>query len=104
MQTILPEPPGLCSLAAELAQVIDAHHSDYPLVSFSNENGKPNVAWIYAHLVIKVFIQSSESASLRSREVGGVSVTVGSYEQAMDLLKRTEAIRQNRDHPYFQMF
>lgn len=104
MHPISSAHPDLCSLATELAKIIDAHNSDYPLVSFSNEDGEPDVAWIYAHLVIKVFVISNESASLHSREVGGVSVTVGSYKQAMGLLKQTEAIRQRREHPYFQMF
>lgn len=89
-------------LAAELAATIDAHAGDYPLVSFHRNTSGPDVTWMYAHLVVEVFINEGRT-SIRSREQGGVAVEAGSLQQGMELLRRTERLRQNQDWPYVRL-
>lgn len=99
------QPPSLelDTLAAELAAIIDAQAGDYPLVAFRQEAPGPDLTWMYAHLVVEVFVVKTRPASIRSREQGGIELDVESLQQGMDLLRRTEGLRQNRDWPYVQL-
>lgn len=85
---------------ADLIAAIEVGAGDYPLVSVGHEGPGPDVTWMYAHLVVEVFIDKDKPVSIRSRVLGGVSVYAGSLQQAMELLRRTEGLRQKRDMPY----
>lgn len=93
----------LNTIVADLAATIDAHAGDYPMVSFFHKASGPDATWLYAHLVIEVFINENEPASIRSKALGGVSVHVRSLQQGMELLRRTEGLRQKRDWPYIRL-
>jgi hypothetical protein len=91
------------TVAAALAAIIDEHAGDYPLVSLHREAPGPDTTWLYATLVVEVFIDKDKPVSIGSRELGGVSVYVSSPQQGMALLRQTEAIRQQRDWPYIRL-
>lgn len=93
----------LDTMAVDLAATIDAHAGDYPLVSFCYEASGPDLIWLYAHLVIEVFVDKDKPASIQSRVLGGVSICVQSLQQGMELLRETEGLRQKRDLPYIRL-
>lgn len=93
----------LDALVVDLAATIDAHSGDYPVVSFYDQPAGPDVIWLYAHLVIEVFVDKEKPVSLRSRVPGGVSIYVKSPQQGMELLRETERLRQKVDLPYIRL-
>ena len=100
LMTLLPHSSELDAIVADLAAIIDTDAGDYPQVSVCHKVSCPDVTWLYAHLVVEVFIDENKPVSIRSRVLGGISVYVGSLHQAMELLRRTEGLRQKRDLPY----
>lgn len=93
----------LNTIAADLAATINAHMGDYPVVSFFHKTSGPDATWLYAYLVIEVFINENEPASIHSKTHGGVSIHVRSLQQGMELLRQTEVLRQKRDFPYIRL-
>lgn len=100
VMTLLSHSSEFDATVADLAAIIDVGAGDYPLVSLCHEIPGPHVTWLYAHLVVELFIDKDKPVSIRSRVLGGVSVYVGSLQQAMEMLRRTEGLRQKRDLPY----
>lgn len=83
-----------------MAAIIDVDASDYPLISACHKVPGAEVTWLYAHLVVEVFIDKDKPVSIRSQVLGRVSVYVKSLQQTMELLRRTEGFHQKRDLPY----
>lgn len=100
LMTLLSHSSEFDATVENLAAIIDVDAGDYPLVSVCHKVPGPDVTWLYAHLVVEVFIDKDRPVSIRSQVLGGVSVYVGSLQQAMELLRRTEGLRQKRDLPY----
>lgn len=100
VMTLLSHASEFDAAVANLAATIDVDAGDYPLVSVRHDIVGPHVTWLYAHLVVEVFIDNDKPVSVRSQVPGGVSVYVESLQQAMELLRRTEGLRQKRDLPY----
>ncbi|WP_197342425.1 hypothetical protein [Ralstonia solanacearum] len=90
-------------MAVDLAATIDAHAGDYPVVSFFDKASGPDLIWLYAYLVIEVFVDKEKPVSIRSRVLGGVSIYVKSLQQGMELLRKTEGLRQKCDLPYIHL-
>jgi hypothetical protein len=90
-------------VAAQLAVLIQDCAGDYPLVSFRHEVGGPDLVWLYARLVVELFVVPGTKPRIRSQELGGVTLEVGSLQQGMTLLQLTEASCQRRRHPYVQL-
>ncbi|CAM8635953.1 hypothetical protein MCEMSHM24_03137 [Comamonadaceae bacterium] len=91
------------NLPIKLASVIDEYGGDYPLVSCSETANEPAMVWLYSKLVIEVYLTPEVSPHLEHEELGGLTVKVKNHSQAMDLLRQTESIRQQRDFPYIQI-
>lgn len=100
VMTLLSHSSEFDIAVANLAAIIDVDAGDYPLVSVYHDIVGPHVTWLYAHLVVEVFIDKDKPVSIRSQVPGGVSFYVESLQQAMELLRRTEGLRQKRDLPY----
>jgi hypothetical protein len=100
VMTLLSHPSEIDAAVANLAAIIDVDASDYPLVSVCHDVLGPRVTWLYAHLLFEVFVDKDKPVSIHSQVPGGVSVSVESLQQAMELLRRTEGLRQKRDLPY----
>lgn len=100
----LPPSTDIDTLAAELAAVIDAHAGDYTLVSFYEVHQGPVLAWLYGRLVVEVFIEAQGRVGIRGQERGSVDLVVRSLKEGMELLRRTESLRQ-RDNawPYVRL-
>jgi len=98
--TLLSHSSEFDATVADLAAITDVDAGDYPLISVCHKVPGPDVTWLYAHLVVEVFIDKDKPVPIRSRAFCGVSVYVGSLQQAMALLHRTEGLRQKRDLPY----
>lgn len=103
LMTTLSHSSEFDATVVDLAAIIDVHAGDYPLLSVCHKAHGPDVTWLYAHLVIEVFIDKNRPVSIRSRVLGTISVCVGSLQQAMALLRRTEGLRQKRDMPYIRL-
>lgn len=100
VMTLLSRSSEFDTAVAHLAAIIDVDAGDYPLVSVYHDIVGPHVTWLYAHLVVEVFIDKDKPVAVRSQVPGSVSVYVESHQQAMELLRRTEGLRQKRDLPY----
>ncbi len=89
--------------AIALAEHIDKHAGDYPLVEL-NPTVESSLSWEYSRISIKISFSSSEIVlPLPMRllpQSTYVEVVLPSAHHALRLVHMTEAIRQNRTDPY----
>ena len=103
LMTQLSHCSELDAMVVDLVATIDAHSSDYPVVSFRDKASGPDLIWLYARLVIEVFVDNEKPVSIRSRVPGGVSIYVKSLQQGLELLRETEGFRQQVELPYIRL-
>ena len=83
-------------LANALARHIDEHHGDYPLVTF--EDGGLRVVAMYKNTELEIIVDAAQ-ANLGRRGKLLTELHARSVQEAILMIAKVEAIRQQRRYP-----
>ena len=100
---LIPASGAMACISSELAKIVAATVYDYPLVQFLDEEGEPEIVWMYKDLVIEIFVAKNTEPTIRRFENGGIEVEVSSIQEGMRLMRHAEAILQGRTRPYINL-